>query len=188
MARVRVKAPSKSFWKRAGWLSLALLFVITGLGIGLVSFWQNTHQKDNSSQAAQATCQIASVPNTEILPAPEIFKPSGDVTQLEITDLSQGTGEAVKAGDCLQAKYYGSLASSGEMFDENFTQPTTLKFQVGTGQVIPGWDQGLIGMKAGGERRLVIPSEQAYGSRATGQIPANSDLVFVVKLQQIVKQ
>lgn len=188
MARVRVKVPSKSFWARAGWLSIALLFIVTAFGIGLYSFWQNTHQSDQAQTPPQVTCQIGSVNSTETLPAPEVYKPSGDVTKLDVTDLSEGTGDAVKAGDCLLAKYYGTLATTGEKFDENYTQPSSLKFQVGTGQVIPGWDQGLLGMKAGGERRLTIPSELAYGPQASGQIPANSDLVFFVKLQQIVKQ
>jgi peptidylprolyl isomerase len=184
----RVRVPSRSFWARAGWMSIALLFVVTAFGIGLYSFWQSTHQSDQPEQPAQVSCQIGSVPGSTALAAPEVFKPEGDVTKLEATDLTVGTGETVKAGDCLQARYYGTLATTGTVFDENYTLTTSLKFQVGTGQVIPGWDQGLIGMKVGGERRLVIPSELAYGSQAAGQIPANSDLVFVVKLEQIVKK
>lgn len=185
----RVRVPSRSFWKRAGWLSLALLFVVTALGVGLVSFWQSTHQNKNSAnQPPVVACQIDTIPGAEILPAPEVFKPSSDVTKLEATDLYPGTGETVKAGDCLATRYYGTLATSGVVFDENFTKSEALKFQVGTQQVIPGWDQGLIGMKVGGTRQLVLPSELAYGSRGSGQIPPNADLVFVVKLEQIVKQ
>ncbi len=59
------------------------------------------------------------------------------------------------------------------MFDENFTKKTLFQFQLGQGQVIPGWDQGLEGMKVGGTRRLVIPSNLAYGAEAPGSIPAN---------------
>jgi len=77
--------------------------------------------------------------------------------------------------------------STGAKFDENFTQPTGFEFIVGNGNVIPGWDQGLLGMKAGGTRRLVIPSQLAYGSTGSGStIPPNSDLVFVVKLLRIL--
>jgi peptidylprolyl isomerase len=84
-------------------------------------------------------------------------------------------------------KYYGTLATNGTKFDENFTDTTAFAFTLGQGQVIEGWDKGLVGMKAGGMRRLVIPAAEAYGSQAQGSIPANSDLVFVVKLLRIQK-
>jgi len=84
-------------------------------------------------------------------------------------------------------KYYGTLAADGTKFDENFTNATAFAFTLGQGQVIQGWDKGLVGMKAGGMRRLVIPAAQAYGDQAQGSIPANSDLVFVVKLLRIQK-
>ena len=84
-------------------------------------------------------------------------------------------------------KYYGTLASDGTLFDENYTKDTSFSFKLGAGQVIQGWDKGLLGMKVGGERRLVIPSELAYGESGQGAIPANADLVFVVKLLRIQK-
>jgi FKBP-type peptidyl-prolyl cis-trans isomerase len=105
---------------------------------------------------------------------------------LQSTDLQEGNGKAAKNGDCLVMKYYGTLASNGNKFDENFTKPEGFKFQLGAGQVIKGWDQGLQGIKVGGTRRLVLPSDLAYGSRGAGStIPPNSDLVFVVKLESI---
>jgi FKBP-type peptidyl-prolyl cis-trans isomerase len=85
-------------------------------------------------------------------------------------------------------KYYGTLASNGTKFDENFTDATAFAFKLGQGQVIEGWDKGMVGLKAGGTRRLVIPAAQAYGSQSpSAAIPANSDLVFVVKLLRIQK-
>ncbi|QQS19252.1 FKBP-type peptidyl-prolyl cis-trans isomerase [Candidatus Saccharibacteria bacterium] len=123
----------------------------------------------------------------EILPAPEVFKPEADVTELQTTDLTEGSGVQAKSGDTLVMKYYGTLASDGTMFDENYTKDTSFSFKLGGGQVIQGWDQGLVGMKVGGERRLVIPSTLAYGEAGQGAIPANSDLVFVVKLIRIQK-
>ncbi|HEY4160836.1 MAG TPA: FKBP-type peptidyl-prolyl cis-trans isomerase [Candidatus Saccharimonadales bacterium] len=137
-----------------------------------------------NSQSSQQTCQDT---NTEpTLPVPDAYKPTEPVTSLQSTDLSTGTGPAAKSGDCLVVKYYGTLASNGTKFDEDFTDATGLAFTLGQGQVIPGWDQGLIGMKAGGMRRLAIPASLAYGSQSpTAAIPANSDLVFVVKLLRI---
>jgi len=175
----------KSGLQRATFLFIALLFVISAVGIGLYYFWQATHPpKNDTSQQANA-CLFDIVQNVETLPDPETFKPAGDVTKLETTDIEVGTGQSAKAGDCLTVKYYGTLASNGQKFDGDFDTPSALKFPFGQGQVIPGWDEGLVGMKVGGIRRLVIPSDLAYGSQSTGSIPASSDLVFVVKLLAI---
>ena len=169
----------KSKLKRAGWLSIALLFVVTGLVTGVYGFWQFTHPSDDP--AAVASCSISQVPG-EALGEPEAFKAESDVKRLEVTDLEEGSGAAVKKGDCLTVKYHGTFASSGEKFDGNFDTPLALKLPIGTGQVIRGWDSGMVGMKAGGLRRLVIPSDFAYGPNPPEGIPPDSDLVFVVKL------
>lgn len=173
----------KNFLKRAFWLFMAMLFIVTGLGVGIYAFWQATHQNPDQTQKNaqnQNSCQIQQVQSSKTLPAPEAFKPTADVTKLEKTDLTVGSGKEIKSGDCVTFKYYGTLASNGTVFDQNFDKPLALKAKIGTGQVIPGWDIGIPGMKVGGTRRLVIPSELAYGSQSTGSIPANSDLVFVV--------
>jgi FKBP-type peptidyl-prolyl cis-trans isomerase len=185
------KEKTKSVAKRAGWLFLTVLFIVTGLGVGVAAFWQATHQpKDNTSQTTPPpptanACTAGTEENVEKLPAPEIYKQDGKVTQLQTTDLQEGSGQAAKNGDCLVMKYYGTLASNGTKFDENYTKPEGFKFQLGQGVVIKGWDQGLVGMKVGGTRRLVIPAALGYGSQAAGTIPANSDLVFIVKLESI---
>lgn len=186
--------------RRAGWILLTALFIFTGLGVGVYAFWQGTHSTDTSSQPANATaCSFSGAQSAPSLPAPAIYKAETKTDQLISSDLQTGKGQAAKAGDCLMVKYYGTIAKTGEKFDEDYTQPLALQFQLGKGFVIPGWDQGLAGMKVGGERRLIIPSKLAYG--ATGQcriydqkdpkkctdyaIPPNTDLVFVVKLLSI---
>lgn len=174
-------------------LVIVVVFAVSSLALSAWVIWEQVTKKDSTSQtdetatgdtAANGDCTM-STPAASALGVPEVFKPSGDVTALETTDLMVGDGDAVAAGDCIVAKYYGTLASDGTMFDENYTKETGLQFQVGIGQVIPGWDEGLIGMKVGGTRRLVIPSDKAYGDQGSGSIPANSDLVFVVKLESI---
>jgi peptidylprolyl isomerase len=192
-----IKKPSKektgAVMKRAGWLALTVLFIVTGLGVGVAAFWQATHQpKDDTSQVTppptpptSTACAGGTEPGQEKLSAPEVYKPEGKVSELQTTDLEEGTGAAAKSGDCLVMKYYGTLATNGTKFDENFTSDQGFKFQLGAGQVIKGWDEGLVGIKQGGTRRLVIPANKAYGSQAAGSIPANSDLVFVVKLESI---
>lgn len=166
----------------------AILFLVTTVAFTGFAIYQSTTNKTDplTSQAQTAVCAM-DTPPADVLAAPEAFIPQGAVTELQITDLESGTGEAAKPGDCLQMKYYGTLASDGTMFDENYTKPTSLQLQLGVKQVIAGWDEGLVGLKEGGTRRLVIPAAKAYGDQAQGAIPANSDLVFVVKLVKIKK-
>lgn len=118
---------------------------------------------------------------------PEIDFPGTDApTELVITDLIEGDGKEVTAGDTVQAHYVGVAWSSGEEFDASWNRGSTLDFPVGVGMVIQGWDQGLLGMKVGGRRRLEIPSDLAYGAAgAGGAIGPNEALIFVVDLMGI---
>lgn len=167
--------------RRAMLITIAVLFVGTSVVGGIYFLWAATRSPTEDTTQTDS-CPFDANQPASTLPAPEAFKPQGDVTQLSVTDLREGTGVLAEPGDCLTVKYHGSLASNGEVFDENFTEPTAIKFKLASGQVIPGWDEGLIGMKVGGERRLVIPSELAYGSQGQGPIPAGADLVFHVAL------
>lgn len=146
-------------------------------------------QKQLEQLQAQGGCDIRTpIEGVKTKPAPEGFKPGADVVQLQTTDLTVGNGDEVKPGDCLVVKYHGTLAADGTKFDGNYEEPKALQFTFGQGNVIKGWDEGIIGMKVGGERRLVIPSDLGYGEQGAGQIPANADLVFVVELLEIKKQ
>lgn len=146
----------------------------------------NSSQTSPTTPPPAPTCADNS--SEQALPAPTAFVPTGPVTSLQATDLTVGAGPAAKAGDCLIVKYYGTLASNGQKFDEDFTGMSGFAFTLGQGRVIQGWDEGIVGMQAGGVRRLVIPSALAYGSQSpSSTIPANSDLVFVVKLLRIEK-
>lgn len=162
----------------------AVLFLVSACAVTAFYIASSHSAAPDTTQTAQADCTDAQTEPT--LPVPEMYKPDGTVADLQSTDLEQGSGPAAKSGDCLVMKYYGTLASNGTKFDENFTDTTAFAFKLGQGQVIEGWDKGLVGLKAGGTRRLVIPAAQAYGSQSpSAAIPANSDLVFVVKLLRI---
>ncbi len=202
MARKRERAMA--------WVGVIIFFLSSVAFSGLVLWQMNQDSSSsqsaledalNQSQQANSTCTISSVPGGEIMNAPEVFKPNGDVTELQATDLESGDGPVVEVGDCLTVKYQGSLASDGTVFDGNFEQETLLKLAVGQGYVIKGWDEGLIGMKEGGLRRLVIPSELAYGANgscarysqedgscAEYSIEPDADLVFVVRLVGVEKR
>lgn len=114
--------------------------------------------------------------------------PSETATQLQVTDVTIGTGAAAAAGDSITVNYVGSL-TNGAVFDASANHGTAgFTFNLGVGQVIKGWDQGIVGMKEGGKRTLVIPSSLAYGNQAVGDvIPANSTLIFEVELLKVQK-
>ncbi|MGH7241064.1 MAG: FKBP-type peptidyl-prolyl cis-trans isomerase [Candidatus Saccharimonadales bacterium] len=172
----------------AGFGALLFLTTASALTIAVIVNAVGNHDSSKSEAAAanKATSCSSSAPiAAATLAVPGVFKPEGEVKALDKTDLEVGTGATLKSGDCVQVKYYGTLASDGTKFDENFTQPTAFQFQLGQGNVIQGWDQGLVGAKVGGTRRLVIPANLAYGNQAAGSIPANSALVFVVKILKV---
>ena len=115
---------------------------------------------------------------------PEIDFPEGPPPQdLQIVDEVVGEGTAATAGMTVRAHYVGVAYSTGEEFDASWNRGQPLDFRLGVGQVIPGWDQGIQGMKVGGRRRLTIPARLAYGDRgAGGAIAPGETLIFGVDL------
>lgn len=112
-----------------------------------------------------------------------------NIEKLEIEDIIVGNGEEVVKGSNAKVNYRGTL-TDGTEFDSSYNtgREPYLVENVGSAQVIEGWNIGLIGMKVGGKRKLYIPSSLGYGPRAVGSIPANSTLIFEVELLEIVKQ
>jgi FKBP-type peptidyl-prolyl cis-trans isomerase len=120
---------------------------------------------------------------------PAIPKPKGPPpAKLVVKDIVVGKGKAAKKGDQLSMQYVGVTYADGNEFDSSWDRGQPFKFQLGKGAVIKGWDQGLVGIKPGGRRELIIPSKLAYG--ATGQppsIPPNAALVFIVDALSVGK-
>lgn len=103
--------------------------------------------------------------------------------KLVVKELIKGSGAEAKAGEKVTVNYVGVLYKTGKEFDSSWKRSETFSFELGKGQVIKGWDQGVEGMKVGGRRELIIPAELAYGKAGSPPtIPANSPLVFVVDL------
>ena len=116
-------------------------------------------------------------------------KPSVDVptgpppTELELDDLTVGDGPEAAAGQTVEVHYVGVSYDSGKQFDASWDRGDAFRFGLGAGQVIPGWDQGVAGMRVGGRRRITIPPHLAYGKQgAGGVIGPDETLVFVVDL------
>ncbi len=104
-----------------------------------------------------------------------------EMTGLKKTILKEGTGVEAQKGMMVKVHYTGWL-TDGTKFDSSLDRGETFEFALGAGQVIEGWDEGVVGMKEGEIRKLEIPAEMAYGERAVGIIPANSELVFEVEM------
>ena len=121
------------------------------------------------------------------LERPEMDKPEGDIPfELGIDDIVVGEGDEATKGTKVSVHYVGVAFSTGEEFDASWNRGQPFEFKLGQGQVIPGWDEGVQGMKVGGRRKLTIPSAMAYGARgAGGAIKPHEPLVFVVDLLSV---
>jgi peptidylprolyl isomerase len=145
---------------------------------------------DESSKAEKAPAADASLEPTATTgdPAPttkpKVVVPNGPPPKkLVIKDVKKGTGPAVKAGDNIAANYVGVAYSTGKEFDNSYDRGEPIQFPLGTGGVIPGWDQGIVGMKVGGRRTLIIPSALAYGQQGSPpDIKPGETLIFTIDL------
>ncbi len=126
---------------------------------------------------------VATATPTLSTPPVPTFAPA---TELRIEDIKIGMGAEVASGSSVAVNYIGRL-TNGQIFDTSLTQGRQpLTFQVGTGQVIKGWEEGLMGMKIGGQRRLIIPPNKGYGAQGAGQaIPPNATLIFDIELLDV---
>lgn len=109
---------------------------------------------------------------------------TGAMTRLVVDDVVVGIGPEVKSGDTVSVHYIGTLPN-GQQFDESYQRGEPFTFTVGEGKVIKGWEQGILGMKEGGHRILVVPPDLAYGDGGFGPIPGKATLVFSVELLSI---
>jgi peptidylprolyl isomerase len=118
---------------------------------------------------------------------PQVDKPEGDIPfELGIEDVTVGDGAEATAGANVSVHYVGVAFRTGDEFDASWDRGRPFEFKLGKGQVIPGWDAGVQGMKVGGRRNLTIPSAMAYGARGAGGVIApHEPLVFVVDLLSV---
>jgi FKBP-type peptidyl-prolyl cis-trans isomerase len=124
---------------------------------------------------------------TDVGSKPTVEVPKGPAPKtLVVKDLKTGDGAEAKSGDQVSVQYVGVLYDGGKQFDASWDRGQPFSFQLGGSQVIPGWDQGVAGMKVGGRRELIIPPDLAYGAQGRPPtIPANATLVFVIDLVSV---
>jgi peptidylprolyl isomerase len=156
----------------AGMGFIALVVIIT------IAVFTQKPQKSPLDTADQFN-PFANKGQSSVNPTPVVF------TQLKAKDIKVGSGSAtVKEGDTTTVNYSGAL-SDGRVFDSSYSRNKPFTFMVGSGQVIKGWEQGIIGMKLGGKRQLLIPADLAYGAQGKDPIPPNASLVFEIEVLDI---
>lgn len=133
----------------------------------------------NSSKGPHTACALP----VETTVEPTLVPVKTD-DKVKIEDLKVGTGPSPQVGQTIVTHYTGRL-TNGTKFDSSVDRSVPFSYRYGVGQVIKGWDMGIATMKVGGKRRITIPSELAYGTRALGIIPANSPLVFDIELLRV---
>lgn len=152
-----------------------VFIVISALALGAIFVYTRANIKTPGSDTIrQELSKFGSQSSPTKNPMPQI-------TELKIEDERQGTGSAVKNGDTVEVNYLGTLLD-GTKFDSSYDRGETFSFEVGSGTVIEGWEKGLLDMKVGGKRKLIIPSSMAYGDQGVGGIPPNSPLIFEIEL------
>lgn len=150
-----------------------LIGIAVLIAIGIIYTFASGKKEETMSQ------QDSTISNTSTNPS------ASASAGLKIEDLKVGTGSAVKSGDTITINYTGTLLD-GTKFDSSYDRNEPFQTQIGVGQVIKGWDEGVIGMQVGGKRRLTIPSDLGYGSQgAGGVIPPNATLIFELELLEI---
>lgn len=166
-------------------IAIALAIVVVAAAFLFPGLWPfGSTAPASTSSTATTTATTTDQTNNLEAPMPE----ATSTTQLQANDEVVGTGAVAESGDTVTVNYVGAL-TDGTVFDASANHGNQgFTFQLGAGQVIKGWDQGIVGMKVGGKRLLVIPASLAYGNQAIGNvIPANSTLVFEVELLGVQK-
>jgi peptidylprolyl isomerase len=171
-----------------------LLPLLLALAVGLLAGCGGGDKNSETAATATATPTETATPkptpapdNKDLSKKPTVATPAGQPpAQLETKDIVKGKGRRAKKGDKVTVKYVGVAFSTGQQFDASWDRHQTFPFTLGQGMVIPGWDQGIPGMRKGGRRMLTIPPDLAYGpSGSPPAIGPNETLIFIVDMVKV---
>lgn len=160
---------------------------VMAIALGLLRFMPILGVSTNTQQNQQGSVIVATEDAQDGRLAQALSNAAnakGKLENLVIDDVRIGTGATVKQRDTVTVNYIGTT-QNGVEFDNSYKRGQPFTFTIGEGKVIAGWEKGLIGMKVGGQRILVIPPRDAYGDRQVGPIPPSSPLVFAIELISI---
>lgn len=175
-ARVR---KTKRVGLRVGGIIAAVVVIV-----GLVAWLGDDETETSASTVPSIDVTDTTVPTP--VPKPSVELPAAVPTELEVTTLIEGSGPAAAAGDTVRVLYVGVRSADGVEFDNNYDSGRAFPVELGTGSVIDGWDQGLIGTQAGGRYQLDIPAELAYGDQQRGDVIRPGDaLTFIVDVLEV---
>lgn len=163
--------------------AMALALFLTRLSDGFDAGSILTRSAERASQEAAVVTSENGVDGVEAALEDSIAA-NGRVTKLVVTDVAVGTGEEVKEGDTVTVNYIATL-QNGQEFDNSYKKGEAFTFEVGDDKVIEGWNKGMIGMKVGGDRVIIIPADMAYGSEGYGPIPGNATVVYAIELVSV---
>jgi peptidylprolyl isomerase len=165
---------------------IGAIAILVALGAGL--FFSKSQDPPAPGEGGEETAEHSEGDGHDHAPAKPASKElTGGVTELKIEDERPGTGKAAANGDRLKMNYKGTLLN-GEMFDQSYGK-APFEFTLGQGEVIKGWDKGILGMKEGGKRKLTIPASLGYGANGAGaKIPGGATLQFEVELLEVRKR
>jgi FKBP-type peptidyl-prolyl cis-trans isomerase len=167
------------------YLVVTIILIILLIALGVYAIFN----KDEANQVLQTEAPSATISASAGTPLPTAGNienmQEGNVDQLGIEDIVVGTGDMAISGKKVTVNYLGTL-TDGTKFDSSYDRGTPFSFNLGAGEVIVGWDQGVVGMKIGGKRKLTIPSSLGYGPNGIpGAIPGGATLIFEVELLQV---
>jgi len=166
-----------------------ILMIAVCAGLVVVTGCGSSDDSSTGSGESTATTTESSSPEASggEKTKPKVTVPTGaPPKKLEVKELEEGSGAEAKSGDEVTVQYVGVNYKNGEEFDSSWSRNEPFPFTLGAGEVIPGWDQGVEGMKVGGRRELIIPPELAYGEAgAPPAIGPNETLVFVIDLLKV---
>lgn len=162
----------------------AVAILLMAVAVYVIRAESNMLASVSGGQQAQGLRAVMVNDNTSREAALREASTGRSLTSLVIDDIVIGVGDEVKKGDTVVVNYVGTL-ENGTEFDNSYKRGEAYTFKVGAGRVIDGWDQGVVGMKMGGKRVLVVPSDMAYGDKGYGPIPGKATLVFVIELLEI---
>ncbi len=185
---------SPNFDSKFDWKQLVGYLVLVGAVTGVIIYSLKLITTSNTytSLTKEAHVKSTSVPKDVVAEDSNMIENSStvksmqeDVTELKIEDQVIGTGDEAVSGKTISVHYTGTL-TDGTKFDSSKDRGTPFEFVLGAGKVIQGWDKGFAGMRVGGVRKLIIPSDMGYGSQgAGGVIPPNATLIFEVELLEV---